>query len=231
MAAELMAFDEDGPGRVARQDAPGYVYDVFVSYPHEEQHRLWVHEFFLKGFRNFLRNELGREPRFYVDTEENDPGDAWPSRLMAALGHSRIVIPIWSVEYFNSNWCRAECAVMLYREKQLGLRSKLRPEGLILPVRLFDGSHYPKFARDIQSLDCTEYNIIYEYYKNTPQYFELQKLLRDSFAKKVAARITGAPPWSADWLASEWLDDSVKQWVEDPDFKFPEKNFNAPSLT
>ena len=206
-----------------------YEYDIFISYPHENDHLMWVHEFFLDKFSLYLKQELFRTPSIYVDKQRNMPGVTWPLGLKAALAQSKILLPIWSIDYFKSDWCRAECAVMLYREQQLQYRTVHKPEGLILPVRLFDGKGYPKFANRIASLDCTNYNIIFEGYKETGQYYALLQLVKD-WVPEVARSIRSAPPWNADWFTDPWLTEPIRRFGIDPEFQFPDEPFTLEGM-
>lgn len=192
-----------------------YLYDVFISYPHEEKHRMWVHDIFLAEFKLRLNNSLhrGTPPEIYVDKERNTPGVAWPKMVRQAMTSSRIIIPIWSIDYFQSSWCRKECAVMFYREHQLEYRTLKNPYGLIVPVRLFDSEGYPPLAKEIQQLDldCNDYNGIFEGYKRTEPYVKLMGLI-GQWANSVAECIRRAPPWNPDWMTNEWIDEAIKEF-------------------
>src|SRR5215213_2440942 len=113
-----------------------YAYDIFISYPHEEKHRMWVNDIFLEQFSFFLNQAMPVEPKIYVDREWNTPGITWSLMIKNALARSKVLIPIWSPTYFRQPWCRAECAIMHYREEQLQFRNLHNPHGLILPIKL-----------------------------------------------------------------------------------------------
>jgi hypothetical protein len=208
----------------------GYLYDVFISYPHEKDHKTWVVEFFLEKFELFLTQDIGRPVKVYLDQREISPGIAWPQNIKHALGRSRVIIPVWSVNYFLSNWCKAECCVMLHRETQLGYRTDKYPnKSLIIPVRLFDGQRYPQFAKEIECFDCTAYNVIFEDYKKTPQYYELLQKIK-GWTPLVAEMIDKAPPWSAEFLTPKWLDEPIQALGVDPNFHLTNKPFELPAM-
>jgi len=142
-----------------------YEYDVFYSYKTGFPFGDWVHEHLLPFLESYLGNALNRNVNLFVDRNGISSGDAWPERIKRALAHSRCLVAVWAPLYFNSLWCRYECAVMLYRERQLGYRTINNPSGLILPINVFDGEHFPDFAQEIQWLDY-----------NTPQ--KLDSMLR-----------------------------------------------------
>jgi hypothetical protein len=205
-----------------------YRYDVFVSYPRERDHQLWVREIFIEAFKLHLTQDLGRPPKIFYDQIILD-GSAWPEKLKAALATSRLLVPVWSINYFFSDWCMGECAVFLHREQRLGYRTTANPCGLIQPIRLFDGKKYPSFAQQIQSLDVTEFNLISENYKKTEQYFGLLKLVK-GWTPSVADAITGCPDWSEEWMTPTWLEEPLRQYVNAPSFRVPEVLFAPPSL-
>lgn len=114
-----------------------YEYDAFVSYPHDEPVGTWVRNIFVPLLRPYLRNALGRPENLFLDEDTIAPGAAWPQRIRRALACSRCLIPVLSIEYFYSEWCLRECAVMLLREQRFGYRTTQTPDGLICPVLVF----------------------------------------------------------------------------------------------
>jgi TIR domain len=63
--------------------------------------------------------------------EQIESGSSWPHDLVAKLGQSRILVPLWSKNYFNSQWCVLELSHMLAREDSMGMRTAAKPGGLI----------------------------------------------------------------------------------------------------
>jgi hypothetical protein len=209
----------------------GYEYDIFISFPRESHHALWVHEFFLSSFNLYLTEELGRPVNIYVDNEIPTGLHDFPERTKFVLSRSKILVPIWSIHYFQSLWCMAEFSMMLYREDRLEYRTSSNPQGLIYPVRLFgNGKFYPRVAQNIQALDCRNFNIVFDGYKQTSQYYQLLSVIKD-WAPNVAEAISAAPPWTAEWLSKEWLEEPLKRLETNPDIKLPEPNFRLPSLS
>jgi hypothetical protein len=205
-----------------------YKYDVFISYPHEEDHETWVHDIFLSNFGLYLTQELGRKPELFVDEKGIKPGQTWDLKLKEALAHSRLLVPIWSVNYFLSNWCRWECAVFLYREEKLGYR-KSKSDGLIHPVQLYDGKRYPKVARTIQWFGCEDHNVFNESYKKTESYSRLKDAIKQ-WVPDVAQSIDAAPPWNQDWIAQSWVDEAIDKWDKHPDFQILKQPWSGPSM-
>jgi hypothetical protein len=188
-----------------------------------------VHDFFLPEFRTRLRNSLYKEPAIYIDEERNKPGVSWPEMLARQIAGSRIIVPIWCIEYFQSLWCKRECAVMLYREYQLQYRTFANPYGLIVPVRLLDGNGYPQIAKDIiqLDLDTEDYISINEGFKKLASYRRLLAPIKD-FAKSVADCINSAPPWNPDWLTKQWVEEAIREFEDK--LILPEEAFGLESM-
>lgn len=198
-----------------------YVHDVFVSYMHDDQMEGWVHNHFLPFVRSFVGNALNRPATFFVDRTGIGTGDSWPLRLQQAIAQSRCLIPIWSPLYFHSDWCRRECAAMLYRETQVGFRNISNPRGLLAPVNVFDGHFFPAKAKQIQWLECQRFWVIGDGFSKTERYIEFQDILR-TWAIDVATVIENAPEWQAVWMDNDWLqaDDADLRPISTTNFSF-----------
>ena len=189
-----------------------YVHDVFVSYMHDAQMGSWVHDHLLPFVSTFVGNALNRPATLFVDRTGIATGDSWPLKLQQAIAQSRCLIPIWSPLYFHSEWCRRECAAMLYREAETGFRTVANPHGLVVPVNVFDGQFFPKRAKQIEWLDCQRFWVIGDGFSRTERYVEFQDVLR-SWATEVATVIENAPAWQSAWTDDAWLQ------VDDADLK------------
>ncbi|MCI0471945.1 MAG: toll/interleukin-1 receptor domain-containing protein [Candidatus Aminicenantes bacterium] len=182
-----------------------YQYDVFLSYNRKFPHGQWVDEMFYPLFVPYLEDALNQEVSVFKDTEEIKTGAAWPERLQNALTHSRCMVSIFSPAYFRSEWCMKEFSIMYRRQKRLGYMTVKKPSGLIIPVNIFDGEHFPRHASKLQMLDCRNLYRVGEGAKHTTIYIELQGLLQE-WVYDVADAVKNAPAWDAAWLEEEWLD-------------------------
>ncbi|MBI1929730.1 toll/interleukin-1 receptor domain-containing protein [Candidatus Poribacteria bacterium] len=188
----------------------GYEFDVFLSYTHAFPFGEWVYQHFLPFFEPFLANALNRTVTVFKDRENISSGDAWPLRLRNALAHSRCLVAIWSPSYFNSLWCKRELSVMLHRERQLGYRTPENPSGLIIPVTVSNGEHFPNYAKQIQYFDCRRFARVGEGFKKTERYVEFQDEM-DRWVPEVAKVINQTPPWRQEWLEEPVIDISEEQ--------------------
>ncbi|MCP4287153.1 MAG: toll/interleukin-1 receptor domain-containing protein [Gammaproteobacteria bacterium] len=128
---------------------PDYEYHIFISYRRSDDDWVrWTRNNFVKPLRSLLRPALG-DVSIFVD-EQIETGDDWPMRLARALARSRLLIPVLSRDYFNSEWCRIELAHMYEREQQSGLRTLQEPDGLILPFVIDDGNSFPPKVQAMQ---------------------------------------------------------------------------------
>ncbi len=198
----------------------GYYYDAFISYKRGFPFGTWVQETFLPLFEPLLTNALNLPScNVFVDTDEILPGDAWPERLKNALAHSRSLVAIWSPSYFHSEWCKYEFSVMLERENLLGYRTDQNPLGLIIPVSVFDGEHFPIIAQRIQAKDFRAYARVGLGFQKTEKYFEFQNELFN-WINQVAQVINQAPPWNENWISAPHvinpMVNSMQPLVEQP---------------
>ena len=127
-----------------------YEHDIFVSYRRMEPEWVqWTQKNFLRPLRVLLRPSLGNV-RIFADNQI-ETGASWPAYIARAHARSRILIPILSRDYFNSDWCRLELALMHHREKLLGYRTPTQAGVLILPLAIDDGDSFPPEVQDMQA--------------------------------------------------------------------------------
>jgi TIR domain len=186
-----------------------YKYDVFLSYTRAYPFGDWIHEHFFPLFAPYLSNALNRPATVFVDSPGISTGDTWPERLKNALACSKCLIEAWSPSYFYSGWCMYECAIMFHREQQLGYRTINNPSGLVLPINVFDGEHFPPFAKQIQYLDCRRFVRPGSGFTKTERYVEFQDIMI-TWIDEVARAVNNAPAWMPEWLTKAWLDDIIK---------------------
>ncbi|MEU4446735.1 toll/interleukin-1 receptor domain-containing protein [Actinosynnema sp. NPDC050801] len=132
-----------------------YEFDVFLSYRRTKWWPVYVRKLFLPMLDHWLSAELGAEARIYFDAEDIETGTAWPHRLATGLASSKVMLCLWSREYFASPWCRAELGHMLARRRAAG--GSREPLPLILAAVLHDGKDFPGELGDIQHFplqDC-----------------------------------------------------------------------------
>ncbi len=185
-----------------------YEYDVFLSYLHEKPSGPWVNDHFLPYFRPALCDALARRASVFLDRTGIRSGQKWPARLKHALARSRCLVGIWSPMYFRSEWCQFECAVMLHRERQLGYGTSRKPDGLVIGVKVYDGIHFPDFAKDSQRADFEPYFFDGPAFNLCPLHIDFQRAIRP-FAEDVARIVRGVPPWLPEWASGPWVDDIV----------------------
>lgn len=127
-----------------------YEWDAFLSYRRWQEWPEWVRAHFHPLFLHYLGEELGREPRVFVDWGDETPGD-WPTHLARALARSRVLVPLLSRLYFRSPWCATEYELMKRREDVCA-------GTLIVPAVIHDGDELPPHARRTYSAILTAYS-------------------------------------------------------------------------
>ena len=188
----------------------GYKNDVFISYSHRYQG--WLQSTFLELFEHYLSETVNFDVKIFVDYQGIKGGDDWNNRIKHELIHSKCLVSIYSPAYFRSEWCVKEFAIMDFRQKEYGFRTMSNPDGLVIPINIFDGEHFPKYATSIQYEDFREFNK--DGIKNTSLYLPFQNKL-ESWVTNVAKAIQSAPTWDKNWLSDE------AKWIEYPSIQYP----------
>jgi hypothetical protein len=174
-----------------------YEWDIFISYPRKDNAHEWVHNHFAPELEAWLMDEstAADEPRVFLDSRL-EPGTSWREELSGVLKRTRLLVPVYSGNYFRSEYCLWELESMLAREQLLGLRTPARPRGLIFPVRYSNG--VPQRLEAIQSKDLRDYNVPVRSYRDTTQFVDLVREIQ-SFARVLLAAIAAAPEWQDGW--------------------------------
>lgn len=127
-------------------------------------------------------------PRVFWD-EQIDTGAAWPPHLADALARSKIVLPILSLNYFSSQWCKLELQLAI--ERKNGLKSVPPYPGFVFPVSIEDESAYPPEVRELQCRSFRQFSCPI-LVRNSPDHSELGKELAKLKAE-IIHRIESAP--------------------------------------
>jgi hypothetical protein len=89
---------------------PGYAYDLFMSYAHEDNTGGWIDEFHSRLITELLQL-LGRpfsKDTVYFDKRSLEPGQDIPSGLEDAARNSACLVALVSPGYASSPWCQNE---------------------------------------------------------------------------------------------------------------------------
>ena len=172
-----------------------YENHIFISYARGEFWTEWVNKQFVPRLRAYLENQTG-SLKVFVD-KEIQPGANFDYLLKRNVARSMIMIPLLSPHYFSRVWCRTELALMLERERFIGLEGQGNNYGLIITVRLGDGDMFPDLIGHIQYLDFEDCAIL-RFPENSliAQRFD-EKLI--SLAKIVATTLPNVPHWDDRW--------------------------------
>lgn len=168
-----------------------YLYDVFISYRRHREWTPWTREHFLGLLEAYLTQELGRPPEIFID-ERIEAGADWPHRLGNALARARVLVPVFSRDYFGSDWCVHELDLMHGR--------LLRCPGsdLIVPVLGHDGDLVPNEVARLQPCDLREFRNT-DLQRRTPRFERFSDAVRN-LAPHVATAIGSAPRFDSSWL-------------------------------
>lgn len=189
-----------------------YSYDVFVSYRRANAWPKFVDETFLPMFEHWLGAEVGESPRIFFDVDVIETGDSWPHRLADGIAGSKVLLCLWSREYFGSDWCLAELGHMLARRSAVAGAAD-RPPPLIVAAVIHDGEDVAPQLSDIQRYDIQQYANPW-IAKGSPTAEELSNRVR-ILASHVAHALRQAPGHDAGWagLATEQFIDLHRRRV------------------
>jgi hypothetical protein len=176
-----------------------YRYDVFLSYRRHKEWPKWVNNHFLPLFEHYLGEELGRDAHVFLDTSEIESGSVWPYKLAEGLAQSRVLVCLWSRQYFSSPWCVTELAHMRAREDACGHGTPNQPGGLIVPVVIHDGEDFPLEVRHIQVADFQDIVNVHM----APNSATAEELARRvaKWAPDVRAAVHRAPEFDPAWIS------------------------------
>lgn len=175
-----------------------YEYDLFISYRRTDAVMRWIKNHFHPLIRAWLSENLTRDPKIFIDWEQ-ETGVDWPTNIRVALQKSRYLVAIWSPQYFTSEWCVAEWESMLQREKLLGMRSEQNTKGLVYSVVYSDGNSFPHHAK-------TTINVVMEptwrhphvQFNQSLAYLDFDKKIQE-IAEELSSWINTAPQYRDDW--------------------------------
>lgn len=183
----------------------GYEYDVFISYRRHGEWPQWVKNQFLPLFDHWLGEELGSQYSIFIDQNIKE-GISWPYELADALSCSKVLVPLWSRQYFYSLWCQSELAHMLVRQQECGFGTRKNRQCLIIPAIIHDGQDRPQFIKNISCLeiqDCTSVRMA----NGSPKAEKLDDRIKN-WVPSIVKAINSAPQYNPDWLdlsADEFL--------------------------
>lgn len=177
--------------RVGEGQWMDYLYDVFISYRRHREWTPWTREHFCNLLEAYLTQDLGRSPTIFAD-DRIEPGADWPDRLGDSLARARVLIAIFSGDYFGSHWCLHELDLMH------GRLLRFPETNLIVPVIGHDGQLIPAEIARIQSFDISSYRNT-DLQRRTPRYEAFSDAVK-SLAPHVANAIGTAPLFDASWV-------------------------------
>jgi len=166
-----------------------YEYDVFLSYRRQDPVGSWVGNHFDRELRQWLGQALPNDAKIFRDEVDIRVGTEWPVELERALKASKVIVCVWSPDYFRSNWCLAEWISMRERQKACG-------KTVVYAVKFSDGLHYPKEAQITQQRDLSRFAFTPAQFRESSRYIEFQEAMRQ-MTEDLATTVLAAPPWDA----------------------------------
>lgn len=150
----------------------------------------------MRALSSLLRVRLGAV-KVFVD-ETIDDGASWPNHLAMSLSRSRIMVAVLSRDYFQSDWCRLELALMHHREKVGKLRTSGNPWGLIIPVVIDDGNCFPA---EVQAMQGEPLHAFANPFMrpDSPKQEAMADVLRNKLCASIERALAATPPFDPAW--------------------------------
>lgn len=174
-----------------------YEYDIFISYRRSDTDWVrWTRENFVRALSSLLRVRMGSIKVFVDETIEN--GASWPNHLAMSLSRSRIMVPVLSRDYFQSDWCRLELALMHQREKICNLRTAASPWGLIHPVVIDDGNCFPP---EVKAMQTESLHLFANPFMrpDSPKQEAMADVLRNKLCESIEKALDATPAFDPAW--------------------------------
>jgi hypothetical protein len=176
-----------------------YKYDIFISYKRHPETLGWIRKHFEPLLHHRVGLALGDDPEIYVHevNQQIPAGAIWPQVLGHELGASKVLVALWTKNFFNSVWCTQEMSHMLGREQSAGARAAFSKYRLVIPAIIHDGEDFPQTLNHIEKMDIKScYNTRMR--EDSPKAEELSDLI-EVHAAGIAEAIQLAPQWNAAW--------------------------------
>jgi hypothetical protein len=173
-----------------------YQFDVFISYRRLNEWPEWIKKHFFKIFQHWLDEELGKNCRISIDYNM-ETGHSWPAGLANDLSRSKVLVPLWSPQYFNSTWCLKEMSLFVAREKMTGFGTAKNSQRLIVPAVIHDKDSFPDEAKLIQFKEIQPYCNI-----RVGEGSKILELLSENirdWVPDICNAINKAPPFDPEW--------------------------------
>lgn len=174
-----------------------YENHIFISYRRSDVDWVrWTRDNFVRALSSLLRVRMGTVNIFVDETIEN--GASWPNHLAMSLSRSRIMVAVLSRDYFQSDWCRLELALMHHREKAVNLRTAANPWGLIIPVVIDDGNCFPP---EVQAMQGESLHAFANPFMrpDSPKQEAMAEVLRNKLCISIERALEVAPDFDPAW--------------------------------
>lgn len=144
---------------------------------------------------HWLTSELGEDARIFFDADDIEAGQSWPQRLADGVASSKVMVCLWSREYFRSEWCAQELSHMLARRASTA--GSGMPLPLVIGVVIHDGEDIPHGVADIQRFPIQKYASPW-IQQRSPNAERLSEQIRE-LASSVGKACASAPDHDPEW--------------------------------
>lgn len=175
----------------------GYESEIFISYRRTDTVGRWVRNHFLPRLEARLNENSAVPINVYCDLLIEE-GEDWAQALRDKLKRSKLLLAVWSADYFRSSWCMTEWQSFRERERALA-GPPGAPRHLVYPVRYADGNAFHPDAkatqctRDFSALNCPD-----DVFRDCPDWVRFDALVTQ-VAVDLVDRLGHIPGWRDDF--------------------------------
>lgn len=175
-----------------------YEYDVFLSYRRSPTSGVWVREHLAPLLSARLNDIAPANVRLSLD-QEIETGANWPEDLKRRLKSSKVLLAVWSADYFRSAWCMAEWESFRSRNQFLVQNNVTVGRNIIYPIRYSDGRFYHEDAKQVQcNHDFSDLNHATDSFRQSAKYLDFDDKVK-AVADDLLEHILAAPAWRGDF--------------------------------
>jgi len=169
---------------------------VFISYaraddqrpPHDDKTPGWV-RFFWDQLRWELTDRGAKQAKLWLDRYEIEPAEAFTPKIESAVSEATLIVPVFSENWVQSDWCRREIEKFVHSHEDAGNRIvpvfKNEPPRKLLPEALQGERAREGYRFFMQDERGTVQEFYWRGLRNETAYFDLLKRVAEYIIKQL----------------------------------------------
>lgn len=146
-----------------------------------------------------MHENLGRDAVF-LDEQALDTGLSWPAALESALLRSRVLLAVFSRQYFKKSWCKAEIDSMIQRQVKLGLGTTNNPQILVHAIVAHDCEEEDRIPEPYRNIQRRVFkNFVYDFTDTDWAFYRDFQDAVNGLAERLADTVERVPEWHPEF--------------------------------